>query len=148
MNIFESDWFEFIFQLIQSLGIIITLVITIVNLLKNNKYLKSSNSLMITQNHGEIWINILNNDDLKRVFDKNADIVSTPVTEKEHYFTNMIFLHMSSCLKMCNSKSCFQIEGMKNDIKDILSYPIPNFVWTSVYKYHDKEFVDFVMHNI
>ena len=52
MNIFESDWFEFIFQLIQSLGIIITLVITIVNLLKNNKYLKSSNSLMITQNHG------------------------------------------------------------------------------------------------
>lgn len=137
-----------VFQIIQSAGIILSFILTIYTIKTNEKHLKASNSLLITQHHREIWSTIYGTDDLKRVFQKNVDLISQPVTEREFTFTNMIFLHMSGCLKLTNTKSSFPVEGMENDIKDIMSYPIPNYVWLQVYKFHDKEFIDFVARNI
>ncbi|MCX8074880.1 MAG: hypothetical protein N2749_04760 [Clostridia bacterium] len=139
---------ELIFQTIQSAGIVASFIITIYTLRKNNRTIKASNSLLITQHHREIWTTIYQTDSLKRVFDKNADITKEPVTDEEFCFVNLIFLHMSSCLKLSNADACYKIQGMEKDIQDILSYPIPKYVWLNVYKFHDKVYADFVMRNI
>ena len=130
-----------IFNWIQSLGIIFSFIVTIASFKITQKQLKASNSLLITQHHRELWTTIYETDELKRVFNKNIDIVTNPVTEREFRFANMIFLHMSGCLKLSKTNSCFHIDGMENDIKDILSYPIPNYVWINAYRFHDKIFV-------
>lgn len=140
------DW-NFIFQLIQSIGIIASFIVTIYTLRMNSKQTKSSNSLLVTQHHREIWTMIYQTNSLKRVFEKDIDLISEPITDEEFAFTNMIFLHMSACLKLTTSKACYKIEGMEEDIKDILSFPIPKQVWIEVYKFHDKQFIDFVTKN-
>lgn len=137
------DW-DFIFQLIQSIGIIVSFLVTIYTLRINSKQTKATNSLLITQHHREIWTTIYQTETLKRVFDKQVDLITTPITDEELAFTNMIYLHMSACLKLSNTKSCYKIEGMEEDIKDILTFPIPKQIWIDVYKFHDKQFVDFV----
>lgn len=142
------DKYELVFQIIQSTGIILSFLLTVYTLRINQKHLKASNSLLITQHHRELWSTIYETEDLKRVFQRNVNLIEEPVTEREFTFTNMIFLHMSGCLKLSKTKSCFAIEGMENDIKDILSYPIPNYVWLQVYRFHDKDFIDFVARNI
>ena len=102
---------------------------------------------MVTQQHREIWTITYQTDTLNRIFDSKADIVIEPVSEQEFTFVNMIFLHMSSCFELSEAKVFDLPIGIKADLKDILSYPIPNYVWLNVYKFYDYDFVQFVMHN-
>lgn len=84
------DW-NFIFQLIQNIGIIASFIVTIYTLRMNSKQTKASNSLLVTQHHREIWTMIYQTNSLKRVFEKDVDLISKPITDEEVAFTNMIF---------------------------------------------------------
>lgn len=141
----DSSKLDFIFQLIQSFGIISSFIITIYTLIKSNKQQKATNSLLITQYHREIWSLVYQTEELNRIFDAEANIFETPISEKERAFTNMIFLHMSACYTTMKTKACEPIEGLELDMKDILSYPIPKAVWMDVAKFHNKDFVEFVI---
>lgn len=130
-------------NIISNLALIITLLITLYSLIKNNQYLKASNYLLINQHHREIWNNIYQKNSLKRVFDYN---VQRPfkVSDEEFQFVNMIFLHMSGTYKLIKKRACYKVDGMDLDLMDIMSYPIPQKVWKEVSKFHDKDFIKYV----
>lgn len=135
-----ANWFS----LVQSIGIIATLLLTTTMLRRQMNQTRVSNSLLVTQHHREIWSLTFENDALKRVFDKEADIQATPITEQERMFVNLIFLHMSASFKAIQAQAIYPVDGMAEDLIDILSHPIPFQVWSDMKPYHDKIFVNFV----
>jgi len=146
MNVPATSWtWGDIFALTQTLAIIVTLGITIFTVARNSKIIKTSNTLLINQHHREIWTATIITNKLKRVYNMDVNIAKKPVTDEEFMFVNMVFLHMSACLKLMREKACFPIEGIERDIKDIMRYPIFQYVWSDVWKFHDRHFVEFVL---
>lgn len=120
------------------------MLFAVYSLREQTRQLKVGNALVITQHHRELWGYMLDHPDLQRVFDKTADIVAQPISERERMFVNMMFLHSSVCLKAAREKVIPPIEGIEADIRDILSYPLPKAVWKDVRPYHEKTFAAFV----
>lgn len=130
----SDHWFD----VVQTIAILATLLVTLATIRHQADQTKVANSLLITQHHREIWIAFLQDPDLARVFTKPIDLNSNPVTDKERTFVNLIFLHMSATLKAMRAGASFPVEALDNDVRDILSFPIPQQVWNDVKAYHDQ----------
>ena len=141
-------WKEFLrnnwFSLAQSVGIIATLILAILTLVRQMRQTRAANSLLVTQHHREIWALSIQNTNLFRVFDLKTDLERDPITEQERTFVYLILLHMSATLKATKAKVIFPVDGMRSDIEDILAHPIPATVWLEVKPFHDAAFVRFV----
>lgn len=140
MDFLLENWFN----VVQTIAIVTTLLVTLVTLLRQGNQLKVANSFLVTQHHREIWNLIFTSASLSRVFEQDVDLETEPITEREKMFVNMIFLHMSASLKAVQAGAIYPIDGMEADIQDILSHPIPYMVWQDVKTYHDKGLLDFV----
>lgn len=133
-----------VFQLIQVIGIVLSFLLSFFAFLYNIKVTKVNNGLLIAHYHREIWLEYCRNDNLNRIFKMDVDLNHVPLTDQEKQFVNMIFIHIEESLSATNRKSAYKIEGLKDDIIDILSYPIPMNVWQENKNYHDKFFFDFI----
>ncbi|MGV3615157.1 MAG: hypothetical protein ACO1SV_07460 [Fimbriimonas sp.] len=132
------------FQLVQSTSIIITLLVTLATLNRQMRQTKVTNSLVVTQHHRDLWKLSITEDCLGRVFDVSADCASQPPTEQEKMFVNMLFLHMCATYKAMRAGAIYPVDGMAEDLIDMLSHPIPASVWEEMRPFHDKVFVRFV----
>jgi hypothetical protein len=139
-----ANWFS----LAQSIGIIATLLLTLTMLRRQMHQTRVANALLVTQHHREIWTLSIQNPCLRRVFDPEADILTTPITEEERTFVYLILLHMSATLKAVQAQAIYPIEGMERDLIDVMSHPIPYSVWLEVRQYHDRAFVEFVSSHV
>lgn len=140
MGFVADNWFD----LLQSAGIVASMVFSAFAIREQTRQAKATNIFLITQHHRELWTSMLDHVDLQRIFDKAADTIATPVTERERTFTNMVFLHSAACLHAIDTGVLSPVHGMEADIRDILSYPVPREVWKQVGRFHDKEFASFV----
>ncbi len=140
MEFLEENWFN----LTQTLGIVASFAVAVFALRWQSRQIKIANSLLINSHHREIWGHLFNDKELSRVFQKDVDLHSKPITDREHVFVNMIFLHMSACLKGIQSRAIDPVEGVENDLRNIMTYPIPRAVWHKVAKYHDHSFYEFI----
>ncbi len=135
-----ANWFT----LVQSIGIVATLLIAIATLRRQMHQTRVANSLLVTQHHRDIWKMSIENSKLNRTFTKKPDLFRKPITEAERTFVNLIFLHMCATLKAIEAKTIYPIDGMVADLVDIMSFPIPALVWREVAPYHDKIFAAYV----
>lgn len=135
-----SDWFD----IVQTLGIIATLSLTIYTIRRHSIQLRATNALLITQHHRELWSMYLNNEQLKRVLSDEVDLVQAPVTREERLFTNMLFLHIAACVRAVRQDVAIPAEGLVKDIQSIFARPIPHAVWNEVRSFHDTDLRDFV----
>jgi hypothetical protein len=88
--------FRDILDLIQTIGLIIVLWITFVQLRKTIKSNRAFASLQITTSHREIWSHLLTDESLERIVKENVDLEKEPITKKEGYFVIMVVNHMSA----------------------------------------------------
>ena len=131
-------------DLIQTIGIGASLLISIIIFLISVKNSKVQTLFSVNQAHREVWGRIFETPVLSRVFLRNVDLDKEPVTEEERTFMIMLILHGSVCRFAIKNKTIYSIEGMKADWIDILSYPIPAAVWKEVRNYQDRHFVSFI----
>jgi len=82
-----------------------------------------------------------------RVLDKTADLKSTPVTDWEELFVNLLILHLNSAYHAMQAKMFVKQEGLQRDIQMFFSLPIPRSVWESAKSFQDADFVKFVEAN-
>lgn len=137
---FSDNWFTFLQTVVLSLSMIITFLA----LKKSIRQSKVEIYMSITNSHRDLWTNVYKPSYMKRVFERNVDFEKKPITEKERIFTNMLFLHMAASVKAIQSKVMFNISGVKTDLLDILSYPIPKRVFEENESFYDASFVKFV----
>jgi hypothetical protein len=136
----SQNWFN----LFSAIGIIAGLWFTAISLRSETKTRRIANLLTITANHREIWKEFLNNPKLARVRDAGADTAKQPITDAERVFVTFVILHMSSVFHAMSDQLVVKVEGLRRDIAQFLSLPIPREVWEKIKVLQNDEFAAFV----
>lgn len=136
----SQNWFN----LFSAAGIIGSLWFTAVSLRSETKTRRVANLLTITANHREIWTAFLENEKLARVRDAGADTTKQPVTDAEKIFVTFVILHMSSVFHAMSDQLVVKVEGLRRDIAQFFSLPIPREVWEKIKVLQNDDFVAFV----
>ncbi len=103
-----------------------------------------ANLLAITANHREIWKEFLNNEKLWRVRDVAADTKERPITEVERVFVTLVILHVNSVYYAMSGQLVVKYEGLRRDIAEFFSLPIPKAVWQISKPLQNQDFAAFI----
>ena len=136
----SQNWFG----LFSTVGITGGLWFTAVSLHSETKTRRIANLLTITANHREIWKELFHRPELARVLDASANVTKQPVTRTEEIFVNMIILHISSVYYAMNDELVIKLEGLRRDVAQFLSLPIPKAVWEKTKVLQNDALVRFI----
>lgn len=141
MTFLSDNWFD----VIQTLAIIVTLLVTAAALRKTENTEKVGNSFLLTQYHRELWTYYLDNlDNLNRILSRDCNLDDESITKHERMFATLLFLHLSTALKAQDANAIYPVEGMEADFQDILKNPIPRAVWSRIEPFQDRITVKFI----
>jgi hypothetical protein len=132
------------FNLFSAIGIIAGLWFTAFSLRSETKTRRVANLLTITANHREIWKEFLNNPKLARVRDAAADTAKQPVTDAERVFVTLVILHINSVYYAMSDQLVVKYEGLRRDIAQFFSLPIPQAVWDRMKVFQNDALVRFI----
>ena len=136
----SQNWFS----LFSAIGIIAGLWFTAFSLRSDTKTRRIANLLTITANHREVWKVFLNDKSVSRVRDASADTAKQAITDAERVFVTFVIFHMSSVFYAMNDQLVVKVEGLRRDIAQFLSLPIPREVWEKIKVLQNDDFVAFV----
>lgn len=136
----SQNWFN----LFSAVGIIGGLWFTAVSLRSEAKTRRIANLLTITTNHRELWKELFDNPELARVLEPSVNLAKQPVTRAEELFINMVVLHISSVYYARKDELLIKLEGLRRDIAQFLSLPIPITIWEKTKILQNDDFVEFV----
>lgn len=136
----SQNWFN----LFSVIGIIAGLWFTAFSLRSETKTRRIANLLTITANHREIWKEFLNNPKLARVRDAAADTAKQPVTDAERVFVTLVILHINSVYYAMSDQLVVKYEGLRRDIAQFFSLPIPQAVWDRMKVFQNDALVRFI----
>ncbi|HEY3489579.1 MAG TPA: hypothetical protein VGK27_05585 [Candidatus Deferrimicrobiaceae bacterium] len=136
----STNWFS----VIQTLGIMSSLLFTAHTLRSNNKSQRIANLFQITQYHRDMWANTFEHPELQVIFDPAVDLSRRQVTREERIFVTMMILHLNATFEAIEANAIAPIDGLRKDIVDFFSLPIPRVIWNDIRKYQNKRFVKFV----
>jgi hypothetical protein len=105
---------------------------------------QQNNLLTITGNHRELWLEYLHNPALKRVRDAKANLKMNPVTEPEHVFLTLVIAHTNTVFHGTDHGLVFEYEGLRQDVAEFFSLPIPRAVWRKVKPLQNHDFAQFI----
>jgi len=137
---FTENWFN----LFSSLGIIGGLLFTAVSFHSETKTRRIANLLTITANYREIWEELFHSPELARVIDPKADLAKQPVTPQEYLFVGQVISHINSVFYATNDELVIEWEGLRRDVAQFLSLPIPKAVWIKTKLLQNQDFAAFI----
>jgi hypothetical protein len=132
------------FNVCSSLGFMGGLWFTGISLYLEAKARQTTNLLTITDAHRDIWKIYLSDKKFERVRDASADTSKQPITDAERIFVNMVIQHLNSVYYMMRHQLVIKVQGMRGDIAQFLSLPIPREVWEKIKILQNADFVAFV----
>jgi len=135
-----NNWFD----LLQSVGIIASLLFTASSLRSEMQTRRVANLFSITENHRSIWTEIHKRPALERVLNPQVEIRALEITQEEELFVNFVIFHMNAVFYARKVGLLFELEGLRQDIGYFLSLPIPNAIWKKSKVLQNEEFVSFV----
>jgi hypothetical protein len=103
-----------------------------------------ANLLAITSNYREIWKEFFHAPALARVIDSSADVIKKPVTPAEELFVGLIISHINSVFYATNGKLVVKWEGLRRDVKEFFSLPVPKAVWNNTKLLQNQDFAAFI----
>ena len=131
-------------ELLSAFGIVGSLLITTLSFRSEAKTRRIANLLSITANHRELWKAFLTDKELTRIRDLSATTSKQPVTEAERIFVTMVIQHLNTVYYAMNEQLVVKVEGIRRDIAQFLSLPIPREVWEKIKVLQNDDFVAFV----
>jgi hypothetical protein len=137
-----ANWFD----LLSAVGIVGSLLFTTVSLQSEAKTRRIANLLILTQNHREIWSEMIRHANLARVLDVSANLQKESVSVSERLFINMVIQHLNSAFEAIKTGLAIKPEGLRQDVRWFFSLPIPRAIWDHVKRLQNDDFVAFVQH--
>jgi hypothetical protein len=129
---------------IQSVGIIGGLVFTALALRADTKSRRAENLIRITENHRDLWTRFDAVPTLQRVLDPHPDLAATPITHEEARFVQFMILHLHTTFQLAKVGLYRQPATIEEDVRSLLSFPLPKAVWKSLKEFQDEDFVEFI----
>ena len=124
-------------DIIQSIGLLVTIIIALYNLIKIRRNLQINNQIILTQNHRAIWEKYLDDDKIDSIFDEN---------NKDHttHFIRFVFLHLNTTYNASKYKLIPNIEAFEKDVKGLLERKDVREYWDNKKVYYNQDFIDFI----
>ena len=144
MGIMDGWILENWFTLLSAVGVVGGLFFTAFSLRSETKTRRIANLLTVTANHREVWKEFSRNSRLQRVLDAASNPLKQPVTPEEAVFVNLVLLHISSVYYAMKDELVVKLEGLRRDISQFLSLPIPRAIWEKTKLVQNDDFVAFV----
>lgn len=138
----QDNWFT----LLQSAGIVGSLLFTAISLRIDSQVRRVANLFEATKQHREIWTTLYSRPDLKRVVDASADLKTYPISKEEELFVNLLILHIATNYRAAQAGMFMLPAEIKADIATFFALPIPRAVWETAKKFQERPFVVFVEH--
>lgn len=132
------------FALLSAVGIVGGLIFTAISFRSETKTRRIANLLTITANHREVWREYANNPQMKRVLEASVNLTKQPITPDEEVFVNLMLLHISSVYYAMKDELVIQLEGLRRDVSQFLSLPIPRAIWEKSKLVQNDDFITFV----
>ena len=137
---FSANWYS----AVEAAGIIGGLIFTAVSFRTDTKARRIGNLLKLTEQQRDIWREFLHRPELSRVLDIAPDLESKPITQAEELFVNFLVLHLNSAYQAVRAGMFSSPEGMKADVREFFSCPIPKAIWKKMRPLQNRNFVAFV----
>ena len=135
---------ENIAELLNAAGIVGGLLFTAFSFRVQARERRLSNLIALTQAHREIWARLYDEPDLSRIREKKVDLSNCPATEKEKLFLTSLILHLNCVYRAITLGMFPELEGLRRDIREFYSLPIPQAIWERLRPLQDRDFVAFV----
>lgn len=136
----SQHWFD----LLQTLGIVGGLLFTAYTVRKDERARKISNLIATKQQYREIWEKLYWHPKLFRVLQNSVDLKGQPITDEEWLFVKLNIFNLDTIYRSMESGMFVQLEGMRKDVREFYSLPIPRAVWERLKPFQDEAFVKFV----
>ncbi len=117
------------FELLEAVGIIGSLTFTGAAFRRDHRSRRIENLLNLTQNHREIWKELLRDQRLKRILDAGVDPVTEPITREEDIFVTLVVQHLNFVFYAIRDELTIDPTGLRRDVRQFFSLPIPKRVW-------------------
>jgi len=137
---FQDNWFS----LLQTIGIIGSLVFTGVSLRQETHSRRASDLLTLTEHHRDLWQEVYCRPGLGRIYAEEVDLISSPVTVAEERFLNEVIVHFHTAWQLVSQGSLLSLETMRVDARTFFMLPIPQAVWKQTKANRDSKFVHFI----
>jgi hypothetical protein len=135
-----DNWFTYL----NALGVVGGLCFTGYSLHSETKTRKIANLLTLAQSHREVWKEVLREPKLNRVLSVDVDTDREPVTREEEIFVTLVIQHLGIVFRAMKSDLTIDPEGLRRDVWQFFSLPIPLRVWNRIKVMQDDDFVAFV----
>lgn len=135
----EGNWFS----IIQTAGIVASLLIAAAAATRDAKAREIENLLTLADHHRELWAGIHQRPELDRIFKADADM-TTPPTVAEQEFLNIVLVHFQTGWRIAKMGGITTLAEMEADIRGFFSLPLPRAVWEKTKAFRNPRFVRFV----
>ena len=132
------------FNALSAVGIVGSLLFTAVSLRSETKTRRIENLLTLTQNHRELWSELFHDPALSRVLDASADPTKQPIHRDQAIYVNLVIQHLASAYEAMKSGLVINPAGVRQDVGEFFSLPIPRVIWEKIKLLQNDDFVDFV----
>ena len=124
-----TDWMSHNwFSLVQTGILFVGLLLIGIALLLEARARRIANLIKLTEQHRDLWERMYWQPELARILDPGADPQDKAVSAQEETFVIFIILHLSSTYYAMRSGFFQKPHGLRKDIVNFFSLPIPRAV--------------------
>jgi hypothetical protein len=140
-----TNWIaEHWFDLLQTVGIVGTLLFTAFTTRRDERARRIGNSIAINEHYRQIWKELYERPRLARVLARDVDLEKEPISMEEELFVTMLILHLGTVYRAMKHGEFVKLEGLQRDVKEFFILPIPTAIWKKVGSFQDENFAKFV----
>lgn len=132
------------FNMLQTGGIVASLIFTGVALRDSTQTSRINNLIYLTENHRELWSNILHQPGLSRILEQSVDLAQKPITAREQILALLAIQHLHSAFRAMKNGLVVKPDSLRRDVTEFFSLPIPSSVWSQMKEFQNGDFVAFV----
>lgn len=136
----NGNWFS----LVQSLGIIASILLTTTTMRRDRKSRRIGDYLALTSEHRELWGDLNRRRELARVVSPEVDLLAEPLSTAEEEFLLLVIVHFHTGWLLARQGSLVDIQVLARDAGAFFRLPLPRLVWNRTRSVRDPLFVAFV----
>ena len=144
-----SSWVnENWFNVVQTAGVVGSLLMAAGAASREAKAREIENILTLSEHHRSLWGAIGGKPEFQRIFNRNTETLTKPVTMNEELALNEIFAHYLTGWRVASAGGITTLRELSDDVADFFSLPIPRAVWERTKKHRNRRFVRFVQNSL
>ncbi len=136
----SANWFS----LVQSAGIIISILLTAAAMRRERRSRRVGDYLALASEHRELWGDLHRRPELARVVASEVDLLEQPLSTAEEEFLLLIIVHFHTGWLLACQDSLVSRAVLARDAGAFFRLPLASEVWKRTQAARDPAFVEFI----